>query len=177
MIYPNKITDNIWLGGIFFDVDNGCKFIKENNINCIISVMKEVPEFIGFLYDTYDHYQIKIDDDEDTDIFPYLEDFIQYISEQISDNKNIYLHCQAGQSRSLTFLIAYLMYHEKIYDVDIIIDKIKQYRPEIEPNNTFLFSLKIFADYLNKNMHDLISFRKQYVNNLKQFVNSIKIDF
>ena len=82
--------------------------------------------------------------------FPYIEDFIQYISEQISDNKNIYIHCQAGQSRSPTFLIAYLMFSEKIYDVDIMLEKIKQFRPEIEPNNTFLFSLKIFADYLKK---------------------------
>jgi len=71
-MYPNKITNNIWLGGISFDNNDAYKFINENNINCIVSIIQEIPDFTKSVYDTYDHYQIKIDD-LDVDIFPLLK--------------------------------------------------------------------------------------------------------
>jgi len=173
-MYPNKIINNIWLGGVIFDNNDGDKFIKNNNINCIVSVMKEIPDFVKSLYDTYSHYQIKIDDVE-VDIFPYLEDFLEYMDEQMKDNKNIYIHCQSGQSRSVAFCIAYLMYKEKIYDVDHILNNIKKQRNCIYPSSTFLFSLEIFAKWLKLNKkYDLLCFRREYIENMKNFINYTK---
>jgi len=173
---PSRITNNIWLGGIFENNIDGEIFIKDNNINCIITIMKEYPDFGKIFIDTYDHYHIKIDDDDEEDIFGYIEDFIEYLDEQINNGKNVYIHCRAGQSRSATFCIAYLMYKEKIYDTELIIEKIKKYRHIIEPNNTFLFSLKIFENWLKQNNNiSLMSYRKEYIENMKRFIKSIKI--
>ena len=133
---------NIFLGAVEHSMNT--KFITENNIQTIICVMKEEPyhkntEFgknINFLH-------IPIYDSSTENITNYFEQSINFINENISQKKNILVHCQMGISRSATILIAYLIRERKMSHSDAFM-YIKERRGQVEPNIGFLSALMSF---------------------------------
>jgi len=57
------------------------------------------------------------------------------------DNSKILIHCQAGRSRSVTILAAYMIKNFS-FDVDTTLNLIKNKRSIIEPNQYFVTQLK-----------------------------------
>uniref|UniRef100_A0A1I7X3R8 protein-tyrosine-phosphatase n=1 Tax=Heterorhabditis bacteriophora TaxID=37862 RepID=A0A1I7X3R8_HETBA len=66
----------------------------------------------------------------------------------------ILVHCNAGISRSSTFVISYLMKYQQ-RTLDEALGMVKAVRPVIRPNDGFMHQLKMFENKLgisDKNM-------------------------
>lgn len=84
-----------------------------------------------------------IEDPEEAEKFKkILEPFYTFMDKRLKDNKKVLIHCAAGVSRSVTAMIAYLMYRDHINDekstlIGYIL-YLKHCRDFIHPNNEFL---------------------------------------
>ena len=149
----DKITDNIYLGGIKGLTEKDY-FIKEK-INGILSVTDEVSE--NDIENNVKHKVIKVDDLYSENIIKYFKECINFIE----NNGKIFIHCTCGVSRSATIVIAYLMWktHSTFNTTYLFV---KKRRPEIDPNNGFRKQLNIFQKLLQENDYDLdkIEFEK-----------------
>ena len=98
-----------------------------------------------FIYGNYE-----INDDTNENILQYLVDGIKFI-----ENSNIcYCHCQLGKSRSASFVIAYIMYKNKIH-YSPAFDYVKKKRKMIFPNEGFQCQLEDFDIILSNFDYDL----------------------
>ncbi len=62
-----------------------------------------------------EYLQIDIEDSMRSQVTPYFQEVIQFISKAISNKKNrVLVHCAAGVSRSSTMVMAYLMAEKKM---------------------------------------------------------------
>lgn len=95
----NKICDNLYLGDIV--AAENIELLKENNIESVICLVKEN-------YKRYDlrYYDFPIDDNRNENIY----DMFEKTNKIISENKNVFVHCQNAVSRSVTIVLAYLLY-------------------------------------------------------------------
>lgn len=75
------------------------------------------------------------------DIRPLCERCIGIIENIRLSNKRIYVHCNAGISRSATVVVAYVMFRLKMNLQDAL-NFVKHLRPTINPNVGFLQQLK-----------------------------------
>jgi len=98
----DKIMDNIYLGDIIA-ADN-INLLKDNNIKIVISCIFEKYK----RDDQIIYYDFSINDDRNEDIYSVFEKTNKVISE--NQGKNILIHCQNAVSRSVTILLAYLLY-------------------------------------------------------------------
>ena len=136
----------------------GSKRIPRKNIKDflgkpIIAYSIEVAKSSGL----FDEIMVSTDDTEIADLaikagahVPVMRSFDtsnDFIDDAIMDNSNILIHCQAGRSRSVTILAAYIIKTFGI-DVDITLDIIKNKRSIIEPNKYFVTQLEKYYNEL-----------------------------
>ncbi|QSL65098.1 hypothetical protein MERGE_002403 [Pneumocystis wakefieldiae] len=90
---------------------------------------------------------LEINDQLDENIVQYFPQCIRLIEDCFnSDAKNkILIFCQAGISRSVTIVAAYLMQKLKISKEDAIL-YIKKVHPDAQPNSGFMQQLQLFQD-------------------------------
>ena len=133
-----KNKSKIFLGTVEDSTD--LKFIEKESIEAIVCVMKEKPFFeekrkdIKFLH-------IPIDDISSERISDYFETFNNFIDENIKNNRNIFVHCHMGISRSPSFIIQYLIIKNNMTYKDAH-NLVKTKRGQIEPNIGFEFILQ-----------------------------------
>jgi len=118
--------------------------MKKNKITHILNVSTEVPNYFEKSNDIKITYKNEpFDDSEATDILTngILKHCIDFITDAINNNGNVFVHCRAGMSRSGAIIVAYLMQIQKINYVDAL--KIaKSIRECIHPNKGFERQLK-----------------------------------
>ena len=130
---PTHIIDNIYLGSAF----NASHFdtLNELDIGLIINMTSEISNYHTdkILYKKYPIY-----DNNNESIKPYLEKiYDQIISYQdINNNKNIFIHCFMGASRSAT-VVAYYLLRKHGYTVDDAIKFMKEKRNVVNPTMLF----------------------------------------
>ena len=145
-IIPNKL----YLGNYYSATLK--EALKEKGITHILMIgyyLNEIyPE--DFIY-----MNIEIDDDEHEDIFKYF-----YFCINLIEKSNIvYVHCQAGMSRSASFVIAYVMFKFK-YKLKEAFDYVEKRREIISPNEGFMMQLKDLEKVLEYCNYDLEKFRQ-----------------
>ncbi|AMD20927.1 HDR185Cp [Eremothecium sinecaudum] len=132
------------------------------NITHILSVMKfaVIPEYL--VRKSYTLKNIAIDDDDKTDILQYFNETNRFIDECLFPNEPeydpklvdfrkkpqkgaIYVHCHAGVSRSVSFVVAYLMYRYG-FDLKTALHAVRRKRSNAQPNDNFMEQLKIFEE-------------------------------
>jgi protein-tyrosine phosphatase len=124
----NHIVDNIFIGNLLAAIDDS--ILDKYEIKSIVQV------FDGFkpTHNKYNYLLIEIDDNLNTDIQMYFNNFINFINKY--KNENILIHCQHGSSRSGSFVIFYLMYFKKMtFDEAFTFAKNKRFC--INPNDYF----------------------------------------
>lgn len=100
-----QITDKIFLG----DQSGSCnyKLLKQKKIThilvCGINLMKFFPR-------KFKYYQIYIDDKDYENIGQYFSETNEFIDQA----ERVFIHCQAGISRSTSIVIAYLIHKLQI---------------------------------------------------------------
>ena len=84
---------------------------------------------------TYEHF--KIEDLTEQDLKPYFKKAINFIE----NGACVYVHCRAGVSRSPSFVIAYIMFKNKI-GFEEAFQLVKKKRNQINPNQGFQSNLR-----------------------------------
>ena len=80
----------------------------------------------------WSHYQ--------EDFSMYLNMCISFIEKHRSKRENVMIHCQCGVSRSVSVIIAYLMYHHKIRFQEAL-QMVKEKSPTANPHLSFVCQL------------------------------------
>ena len=125
----DHIIDNIYLGD-FRTADN-IDMLRQYNIthiiNCAFNLPNRFPEQI-----TYKRLDLR--DEPDQPILERLEEAYQFIKE--NKDKNIFVHCVFGKSRSASVVIFYVMKEKKMNFQDAK-NFVKNIRNIVEPNSGF----------------------------------------
>ena len=151
----NQIVPRLYVGDLASA--SNCDALKEQGITHIVSIYNGSYEIFP---DDFKYKIIHINDDIWIDIDNYFDETNNFIETAMNDNNTkIMIHCQRGVSRSVTLLIAYLLWknnkESKILVDDIdktinnIIKEIKVHRPIADPNDGFISCLKKYICRLN----------------------------
>ncbi|NXQ75872.1 DUS1 phosphatase, partial [Quiscalus mexicanus] len=92
------------------------------------------------------HYQYKsipVEDNHKADISSWFNEAIDFIDSVKSEGGRVFVHCQAGISRSATICLAYLMRTNRV-KLDEAFEFVKQRRSIISPNFSFMGQLLQF---------------------------------
>jgi len=144
--FPTKIQENLYLGDAQSSLNKD--FLREKNITAIVTVMADihpyrfVPDYAHFRF-----HHIPIHDKLDVNICEHIYQCIEFIQKCHADGINVYVHCAMGISRSVSFVIAYLMQTHKITFKDAY-KIVKERRPQAEPNLSFAYQLDAFEKQL-----------------------------
>lgn len=144
--FPSQIQENLFLGDVYFSSNKN--FLCEKNITAIVSVMQEAnllsndSEYAHFRF-----HHIPILDKCGVNILEHINDCIEFIRKCHHDKINVYVHCAMGISRSVSFVIAYLMQTRKI-TFNEAYKIVKDKRPQSEPNFSFACQLTEFEKQL-----------------------------
>ena len=134
----DHIIDNIYLGD-FRTADN-IDILKEHKIthiiNCAFNLPNKFPEQI-----TYKRLDLR--DEPDQPIIEKLEEAYQFIKE--NKEKNIFVHCVFGKSRSASVVIYYIMKEKKLNFKEAK-EFVKNIRKLVEPNSGFEMELNRYYD-------------------------------
>ena len=160
----DHIIDNIYLGD-FRTADN-IDILKEYNIthiiNCAFNLPNKYPEQI-----TYKRLELR--DETDQPIIEKLEEAYQFIKE--NKDKNIFVHCVFGKSRSASVVIFYIMKEKKL-NFNEAKNYVKNIRQIVEPNSGFENELNRYYEEHIKNDKD--ENNKTNENNEINNINEIK---
>lgn len=118
-------------------------------INCrvrhILNVTREIDNFFPGMFD---YCNVRVYDDEKTDLLKHWDNTFKYISRAKMEGSKVLVHCKMGISRSASVVIAYAM---KAYNWDFCqaIKHVKEKRNCIKPNNSFVSQLETYQGILD----------------------------
>ena len=110
--------------------------LKKHGVKRIVNVAKEIRCF----HAEFEYLHLELDDDPDEPIERVFEEVCKFI-EEAKRGDSVFVHCQAGISRSVTVCIAFLILRRKmsLRDAYLIV---KEARPIAGPNIGFWKSLQ-----------------------------------
>ena len=155
----DQITEKLFLGNE--DTARDKAILNKLNISNILICAEGCEPFFK---DEYKYKILYIDDAIDENILSWLQEAFEFID---SSEKNIYIHCVMGISRSPSIVIAYLMYKNKI-SYEEAYDFVKNKRNVINPNSGFQEQLKKFEKILKENNYIIPDDLKSKDNNILQ---------
>ena len=128
------IKDKIYLGNYDFALNN--QLLKSKNISCIIVCGSELEcKFIN----EYKYLKINLNDYIEDSLLPHIDKCIKFINE--NKDKKIFVHCNAGVSRSPSIIISYLI-KSLNYSFNEAYNYVKNKRNIIKPNEKFMKELQ-----------------------------------
>lgn len=164
----NNINDNIILGALPLHNSNHLELLKRENVGAILSLLEDF-EFNGaillkpiskeeWLKNNINFLQIRVADSRGISVDD-MNTCMNYISENIKDNKKIYIHCKAGRGRSASVVMCYMLW--KLYeangkisttDIEQTYDILKHLRQEISISDNQLVTIRDYViELLDKN--------------------------
>ena len=155
----DQITEKLFLG--HEDTARDKAILNKLNISNILICAEGCEPFFK---DEYKYKILYIDDAIDENILSWLQEAFEFID---SSEKNIYIHCVMGISRSPSIVIAYLMYKNKM-SYEEAYDLVKNKRNVINPNSGFQEQLKKFEKILKENNYIIPDDLKSKDNNILQ---------
>ncbi|KAL3267741.1 hypothetical protein HHI36_006868 [Cryptolaemus montrouzieri] len=119
--------------------------LRKNGVGHILNVTKEIDNFFP---GTFDYLNIRVYDDEKTDLLKHWDDTFKYITKARNEGSKVLVHCKMGVSRSASVVIAYAM---KAYNWDFKTawKHVKEKRTCIKPNTAFLAQLETYRGILD----------------------------
>ena len=137
----NHIIDNLYLGD--FRAGDDLKILKEYNIthiiNCAFNLPNKFPKDIVYK-------RLELRDEPNQPIIEKMKEAYEFIKE--NKDKNIFIHCVYGKSRSGSVVIFYVMNELKM-DFDSARDYVKNIRNIVDPNEGFKNELnKYYEEFI-----------------------------
>ncbi|KAA3674543.1 dual specificity phosphatase 10 [Paragonimus westermani] len=123
--------------------------LRRLGITHIVNVSDSVPmPFKGTTEFKYLH--LPASDTNQQNLRPAFDTAVAFISEARKSKGIVLVHCQAGVSRSVAVVMAYLMFKWRHFNVVRALDFIHSRRPVAEPNLHFIGQLQSFHDELHQ---------------------------
>lgn len=136
---------NVFLGGDdAVSTRRNQEVLQLNGVTAILSVCKVKPSITS----TIKHMFCEMEDTKEQNILPCLDPCYDFIEEALKSNGKVLVHCGAGISRSVTIVIYYIMKKQHKLACTAF-DMVKQYRPSINPNMSFVRQLSLLHDTSN----------------------------
>uniref|UniRef100_A0A1B0DCZ2 protein-serine/threonine phosphatase n=1 Tax=Phlebotomus papatasi TaxID=29031 RepID=A0A1B0DCZ2_PHLPP len=139
---PTEIFDHVYLGSEW-NASN-LEELQRNGVRHILNVTREIDNFFPGMFD---YCNIRVYDDEKTDLLKHWDNTFKYISKAKKQGSKVLVHCKMGVSRSASVVIAYAM---KAYnwDFDRALRHVKEKRTCIKPNKSFMAQLETYQGML-----------------------------
>ena len=144
----DRITETIYLGN-YKGSQNFEKIIKLG-ITKVISVIGERPAPIYPKNLNIQHKIIPILDSPSVNVIKYFKQCLDFMD----GTEKVLVHCYLGASRSATFVIAFLMWKNKLSFVNAF-NFTRERRRIVFPNNGFLMQLRLFENILRSNNYNI----------------------
>jgi hypothetical protein len=134
----DEIVKGLYIGNIMVTKD--IKFLSTHGIKSVLSVTNS-PVFLD--PKKFEHLQFKISDFPYQDIITFFDVCNTFIDASLKRGVGVLVHCDAGISRSASFVIAYLM---KLFgkSFEQTYGYVKTKRHRIDPNIGFVYQLKLY---------------------------------
>ena len=138
---PSHIIDNIYLGSSI----NAANYttLNEFDIKHIINISDNIPNYFPDDID-YKHYTIP--DDDSGSVFDVLDDSYEFLNQNA--DKNIFVHCFAGASRSASLILYYLIKKHNM-TIDNAMKFLKEKRDVVNINVRFIDDVRRKTDEQN----------------------------
>lgn len=132
----SEIVDGLFLGGDL--VAKNREQLREHGITHVVNC-------VGFLYGEYfkdelTYKTVYLQDTPSEDILCVLHDVLEFIDKARSENGRVLVHCSQGVSRSVSMVIAYLMWKSD-QPFDEAFQQVKAVRAVASPNIGFTVQL------------------------------------
>ena len=124
---------------------NDLKQLEQYSIKHVINVS---PGSVRSEHSGITYYHLNILDDSQQDILQYFDKVFSKIDELYFNKQNVVINCQAGVSRSASFVIGYLIKNGLSYENSYQL--LKSVRPIINPNKGFIEQLKNYEKSIKR---------------------------
>ncbi|XP_055522543.1 protein phosphatase Slingshot isoform X2 [Wyeomyia smithii] len=165
---PTEIFDHVYLGSEW-NASN-LEELQRKGVRHILNVTREIDNFFP---GTFDYFNVRVYDDEKTDLLKHWDNTFKYISRVRMEGSKVLVHCKMGISRSASVVIAYAMKANN-WDFDRALRHVKEKRSCIKPNKNFIMQLETYQGMLDamKNREKLQ--RSKSETNLKSGSSGVK---
>ena len=136
---PVEVLPHLYLGDI--QIARNRDVLKRYDITKILNVSKLDNSFES--EKELEYKQIAVEDAPDVNLSEHFPDAFRFIESARQGGERVLVHCHAGMSRSVTVILAYLMQTEG-YTLDKAYDFVKDKKPNIQPNFSFMGQLLDF---------------------------------
>lgn len=167
---PTEIFEHVYLGSEW-NASN-LEELQRNGVRHILNVTREIDNFFPGMFD---YLNIRVYDDEKTDLLKHWDNTFKYINKARNEGSKVLVHCKMGISRSASVVIAYAMKAFN-WNFDKALKHVKTKRSCIKPNTNFLNQLETYQGILDamKNKEKLQ--RSKSETNLKSPKNISKTE-
>lgn len=142
-VHPIQILPHLYLGCRRVAANWEC--LQRENISHVLNVTAHIPnEFEQH----FTYKRIAVEDAAHVDLGAHFLGAFDFIEQARQTNKRVLVHCQAGMSRSVTIILAYLMKHYG-FSMEGAYDHVKARKQNIQPNFSFMGQLLDFERYLS----------------------------
>ena len=140
--------ENHFIGDIVAAEDK--ELLKRYNVKIVVCLIKEKYK----IFEDFIYYDFPIDDSRDEDISSIFDK----TNKILESNENVFVHCQNAVSRSVSVVLAYLMYRGN--DLKTSLNLLKNRKTYTKPNVGFCKQLLLYEKtLLNKNSISLSEMR------------------
>ncbi|XP_035290710.1 uncharacterized protein LOC118236439 isoform X1 [Anguilla anguilla] len=139
---PTEIFDHVYLGSEW-NASN-LEELQTSGVRYILNVTREIDNFFPGLFE---YHNIRVYDEEATDLLAYWNDTYKFISKAKKAGAKCLVHCKMGVSRSASTVIAYAM-KEYGWDLGQAFDYVKERRGVTKPNPSFMRQLEEYQGIL-----------------------------
>ncbi|KAJ3588181.1 hypothetical protein NHX12_011775 [Muraenolepis orangiensis] len=135
---PVEILPFLYLGSAYHASRKD--MLEVLGITALINVSANCPNHFE---DSFLYKSIPVEDNHKADISSWFNEAIEFIDSVKKNSGRVFVHCQAGISRSATICLAYLMRTNRV-KLDEAFEFVKQRRSVISPNFSFMGQLLQF---------------------------------
>ncbi|XP_063151775.1 protein phosphatase Slingshot homolog 2 isoform X2 [Candoia aspera] len=139
---PTQIFDHVLLGSEW-NASN-LEDLQTRGVRYILNVTREIDNFFPGVFE---YHNIRVYDEEATDLLAYWNDTYKFISKARKNGSKCLVHCKMGVSRSASTVIAYAM-KEYGWNLDRAYDYVKERRTVTKPNPSFMRQLEEYQGIL-----------------------------
>ncbi|XP_075958682.1 protein phosphatase Slingshot homolog 2b isoform X2 [Anarhichas minor] len=139
---PTEIFDHVFLGSEW-NASN-LEELQKSGVQYILNVTREIDNFFPGVFE---YHNIRVYDEEATDLLAYWNDTYKFISRAKKAGGKCLVHCKMGVSRSAATVIAYAM-KEHGWDLNKAFDYVKERRAVTKPNPSFMRQLEEYQGIL-----------------------------
>ncbi|XP_028662509.1 protein phosphatase Slingshot homolog 2-like isoform X2 [Erpetoichthys calabaricus] len=139
---PTEIFDHVFLGSEW-NASN-LEDLQNRGVRYILNVTREIDNFFPGLFE---YHNIRVYDEEATDLLAYWNDAYKFISKAKKTGSKCLVHCKMGVSRSASTVIAYAM-KEYGWNLEHAYSYVKERRTVTKPNPSFMRQLEEYQGIL-----------------------------